>query len=103
MAEITLTKDNFDKEVLESTVPVLVDFWATWCGPCQMLSPVIEEIAEEYEGKIKVGKINVDEERELAIKYGIASIPTLMVFKDGNLAETAVGYRHKADILNMLE
>lgn len=103
MAEITLTKDNFDKEVLDSDIPVLVDFWATWCGPCQMLSPVIEEIAAEYEDKIKVGKVNVDDEGELAIRFGVASIPTLMVFKNGTLTETAVGYRHKADILNMID
>ena len=103
MAEVILTKDNFDKEVLESPVPVLVDFWAPWCGPCQMLAPTLEEIATEYEGKIKVGKINVDEERDLAISFGIESIPTLMVFKNGELTQTTTGYRHKADILNMME
>ncbi|MBE7013065.1 MAG: thioredoxin [Ruminococcaceae bacterium] len=103
MAEVKLTKENFEQEVLKSDIPVLVDFWATWCGPCQMLSPIIEEIAEEYEGKIKVCKVNVDDEGELAIQFGIASIPTLMVFKDGNLTQTAVGYRHKQDILNMID
>ncbi len=103
MAEVILTKDNFDKEVLESPVPVLVDFWAPWCGPCQMLAPTLEEIATEYEGKIKVGKINVDEERDLAISFGIESIPTLMVFKNGELTHTNTGYCYKADILNMLE
>ena len=83
MAEIKLTKDNFEAEVLSSDVPVLRDFWATWCGPCMMLSPIIEEVAKETEGKVKVCKVNVDEERELAMSFSISSIPTLVVMKDG--------------------
>ena len=103
MAEIVITKDNFTKEVLESDIPVLVDFWATWCGPCRMIAPFIEEIAKEYEGKIKVGKINVDDEGELAVKFGIMSIPTVMVIKDGNVVNTAVGYRSKEQLVELLK
>ena len=98
MAEIVLTEQNFEQEVLKSDIPVLVDFWATWCGPCRMLAPTIAKIAEEQEGKIKVGKIDVDEEPELAAKYGIASIPTLMVFKNGEVAKTSIGVVPKAAI-----
>ena len=98
MAEIVLTEQNFEQEVLKSDIPVLVDFWATWCGPCRMLAPTIAKIAEEQEEKIKVGKIDVDEEPELAAKYGIASIPTLMVFKNGEVAKTSIGVVPKAAI-----
>ncbi|MBE7059351.1 MAG: thioredoxin [Ruminococcaceae bacterium] len=97
MAEITLTSDIFDAEVLDSNVPVLVDFWASWCGPCKMLAPIIEEIAKEYDGKIKVGKVNVDDEQKLAMDYGIASIPTVILFKDGEIKETLIGYRGKEE------
>lgn len=83
MAEIIITEENFENEVLNSDKPVLVDFWAQWCGPCRMLGPIIEEIANDYEGKVKVGKVNVDEQPNLASKYGIASIPTVIVFKNG--------------------
>ena len=100
--EITITKDNFEAEVLNSDKPVLVDFWATWCGPCKMIAPIVEEIAEEYAGKIKVGKVNVDQEQELAIKFGIASIPTLLLIKEGKVLNTLVGYRPKEDIEAML-
>ncbi len=102
MAEIILTESNFEQEVLHSEIPVLVDFWATWCGPCRMLAPTIAKIAEEQEGKIKVGKIDVDEEPELAAKYGIASIPTLMVFKNGLVVKSSVGVQPKAAIEAML-
>ena len=81
--EVTLTNENFDSEVVNSTIPVLLDFWASWCGPCRMIAPFIEQIAGEYDGRLKVGKINVDEQPELAAKHGISSIPTLAVYKDG--------------------
>lgn len=102
MAEVIITKDNFQKEVLESDIPVLVDFWATWCGPCRMLAPTIEEIAAENEGTLKVGKVNVDEEQELARQFGIMSIPTLIVFKDGQVANKTMGLQPKADIMALL-
>ena len=103
MAEITLTAANFEEEVLRSDKPVLVDFWATWCGPCRMLAPTIAKIAEEQEGVIKVGKIDVDDEPELAAKYGIASIPTLMVFKNGEVVKSSVGVQPKPMIEAMLK
>lgn len=102
MAEVKITAANFESEVIGSDIPVLVDFWATWCGPCRMLGPVIAEIAEEQEGKIKVGKVNVDEEGALASKFGIMSIPTVLVFKDGEVTATSIGYKPKEDILAML-
>lgn len=103
MAEIKLTKQNFENEVSKSDKPVLVDFWATWCGPCRMIAPIISEIAEEANGRFKVGKVNVDEESELASMFRIMSIPTLMVFKDGKPVNTVVGLRSKADLLAMLK
>ncbi len=103
MAEIKITSSNFEAEVLKSDVPVLLDFWAEWCGPCRMLSPIIASIAEEYEGKVKVGKVNVDEEPELAGSFGIASIPTVILFKDGKVADTSIGYRPKEQIVKMLK
>jgi len=103
MAELQITKDNFQTEVLESPIPVLVDFWAPWCGPCRMLGPVIGEIAEELEGTVKVGKVNVDEEGELAAQFGIASIPTVLVFKNGEVAANSVGFVPKASLLALLE
>ena len=102
MSEIKLTTANFNNEVTESDIPVLVDFWATWCGPCRMLGPVIEELAEEYKGKVKVGKVNVDEEPALASKFDISSIPTVMLFKNGQVTETIVGYRPKEDFKAIL-
>lgn len=103
MAEVTLTISNFDEEVLNSEVPVLVDFWADWCGPCKMLSPLITEIAGEYDGKIKVGKINVDEEQGLAMKYRVSSIPTLVLFKEGQAVERSVGAVPKSQIEAMIQ
>ncbi|SFG22049.1 thioredoxin [Lachnospiraceae bacterium C7] len=102
MSEVTITKDNFEKEVLKSDIPVLVDFWASWCGPCKMLAPTVAQIAEEYAGKVKVGKINVDDEQELAMKYGIASIPTLLVFKNGQVTKSSVGVVPKERIEDLL-
>ena len=103
MAELTITQQNFEQEVLLAKEPVLVDFWATWCGPCRMLAPVIEEIANEYAGKVKVGKVNVDDERELALEYGVSSIPTVMVFQNGEVKETSVGSRPKEEIEQLLK
>ena len=102
MAEVILTKENFETEVLKSDIPVLVDFWATWCGPCMMLSPVIAELAEELKGKVKVGKVNVDEQNELAMQYRVASIPTLLLFKNGELVKTSVGFMPKTEIITKL-
>lgn len=102
MAEITLTSANFENEVLKSDKPVLVDFWAPWCGPCRMLAPVIEEIAEEYTGSAKVGKINVDDEPQLAARFRVSSIPTVIVFKNGKAVNASVGFRPKEQIAAML-
>ena len=101
--EIELYKETFEQEVLQSDIPVLVDFWATWCGPCTMIAPIVKEIADEYDGKILVGKVNVDEEPDLTMQYNVSSIPTLMVFKNGQLVNRAVGYREKDEILKMLK
>ncbi len=101
MAEIQLTKDTFKKEVEQSELPVLVDFWASWCGPCMMLAPTVAEIAAEYAGKVKVCKVNVDEEPELAMQFGISSIPMLILFRDGKVAKTAVGFRPKEEIVGL--
>jgi len=100
--EIELTNDNFEAEVLKSEIPVLVDFWATWCGPCKMLAPTVAEIAEEYAGRVKVGKVNVDNAPELAARYGITSIPALLVFRNGEVERTSVGFVSKADVAAML-
>ena len=102
MSEINLINQNFEEEVLKSGIPVLVDFFATWCGPCKMLAPVISELAEKYEGKVKVGKVNVDEENELAMKYQISSIPTLVLFKEGKIINIKVGLSSKSEIENMI-
>lgn len=102
MSEVAITKDNFEVEVLQSDLPVVVDFWATWCGPCRMLGPVIGEIAEEYNGKVKVCKINVDDEHELAMKFGVLSIPTVIKFENGNIAAKSVGYMQKEQLLGAL-
>ena len=102
MAEIIITEQNFEEEVLKSDIPVLVDFFATWCGPCRMLAPVIEAVSNESEGKIKVGKVNVDEQPELAAKFGIQSIPTLLVFKNGTVSNRSLGYMSKEAVLALL-
>ena len=101
--EIELYKETFEQEVLQSDIPVLVDFWATWCGPCKMIAPIVKEIADEYDGKILVGKVNVDEEPDLTMQYNVSSIPTLMVFKNGQIVNKAVGYLEKDEILKMLK
>lgn len=103
MAEIVLTKENFEDEVLNSSIPVLIDFWAAWCGPCKMIAPTIAEIAEEYEGKLKVGKVNVDDEPELAMSFKVSSIPLVVVVNDGKVVDQLVGYRAKEDIVEMFE
>lgn len=103
MSEVILTQNNFEEEVLKSDIPVLVDFWASWCGPCKMLAPTIAEIAKEYEGKVKVCKLNIDDDSSVAIKYGIASIPTVVLFKNGEVADKSVGFVPKATIENMLK
>ena len=105
MAEhcLTLTKENFDKEVLQSEQAVLVDFWASWCGPCRMVSPLIDEIANDFQGKAKVGKVNVDEQQELAKKYRVMTIPTVAVFKHGEVVEKKVGAYPKEEFAQMLQ
>ncbi len=103
MAEIIITEENFEKEVLKADIPVLVDFWATWCGPCRMLAPTVAEIAEELEGKVKVGKVDVDEQPGLAAKFRVSSIPTLIVFDGGKVKSTTVGVRPKAMIMELLK
>lgn len=101
MAEIIISESNFEKEVLKAETPVLVDFWATWCGPCRMLAPTIAKIAEEQEGKVKVCKLDVDECPTLAARFGISSIPTLMVFENGQVKASSVGVQSKSQIERM--
>ena len=102
MAEVTVTKDNFKAEVLESDIPVLVDFWASWCGPCKMLAPILEEVGREKDGSLKIAKINVDDEPELANQFGINSIPSVFLFKNGQVANRAVGLMPKAKVLEFI-
>jgi thioredoxin 1 len=100
---VTLTQENFAQQVLQSPAPVLVDFWAEWCGPCKMIAPVLDELAEEYDGKAKIGKVNVDEQQSLAAEYGIRAIPTLLVFQNGQVADQIVGARSKRDFKTSLD
>lgn len=102
IVSVTITNTTFDKEVIQSTIPVIADFWAEWCAPCKMVAPVLEEISKEYEGKLKVAKINVDENQELAEKYQIVSIPTLLVIKDGDIIKKQVGAIPKHAILDLV-
>ena len=99
---VEITQQNFETEVAASTVPVLVDFWASWCGPCRMLSPVVDELSEQYAGKVKFGKVNVDEQPRLAMNYSVESIPTLLLFKDGRPVDKSVGVVPKSSIEQML-
>jgi thioredoxin 1 len=100
---INITNENFESEVAASPIPVLIDFWADWCGPCKMIGPLIDELAGEYEGRLKVGKVNVDEQGDLAGRYGIASIPTLVVYKDGAVAQKMVGAAPKQQIESLFK
>ena len=103
MAEITLNGSNFEEEDLRSVIPVIVDFWASWCGPCKMMNPVIAGIAEEYEGKIKVGKVNVDENPELAAQFKVFSIPTVIGFVNGEIKSSLVGFTNKENVLALIK
>ena len=103
MSIVILKKENFEEEVMKSEIPVLIDFWASWCGPCKMLSPIVDEVAQELVGKVKVGKINVDEEQDLAQSFRIMSIPTLVLIKNGKVAKTSVGVVSKSEILEMVK
>ncbi|MHC1766091.1 MAG: thioredoxin [Verrucomicrobiia bacterium] len=100
---LTLTEANFADEVLKSSVPVLVDFWAEWCGPCKAIAPILDELAQEYDGRVKIGKVNIDSEQALASQHGVRAIPTLLLFKNGQVTEQMVGLRSKRDLKTSLD
>ena len=100
---IHLSDETFKKEVLESSIPVLVDYWAEWCGPCKMIAPILEMLTSEYDGKIKIAKLNIDENPQTPTKYGIRGIPTLMIFKDGNVESTKVGALSKSQLIAFID
>jgi thioredoxin 1 len=100
---ITLTQESFAQQVLQSPVPVLVDFWAEWCGPCKMIAPLLDELADEYDGRVKIGKVNIDEQQSLAAEYGIRAIPTLLLFSKGQVADQMVGAKSKRDFKTSLD
>lgn len=102
MKPITFTDDNFEKEAINSELPVLIDFWAAWCGPCRMIAPIVEELADEFNGKVKVGKLDVDVNQQTAIKYGVRSIPTVLLLKDGKVKDTIIGAVPKAVFLDKI-
>ncbi|MBZ0201138.1 MAG: thioredoxin [Ignavibacteriaceae bacterium] len=102
MKPVIFTDETFETEVLKSELPVLIDFWAVWCGPCKMIAPIVEELAAEYEGKAKIGKLDVDDNQQTAIKYGVRSIPTLLIFKGGEVKDTIIGAVPKAQIVQKL-
>jgi thioredoxin 1 len=95
---VSLTQENFDKEVIQSSTPVLVDFWAQWCNPCRALTPILDELADEYDGRVRIGKVNIDEQQALASQYGVRAIPTLLLFHQGQVSEQIVGLRSKRDL-----
>jgi thioredoxin 1 len=100
---VTLTQDNFAQQVTQSSTPVLVDFWAEWCGPCKMIAPLLDELADEYQGKVKIGKVNIDEQQSLATQYGIRAIPTLLLINKGQVTEQLVGAKSKRDLKASLD
>ncbi len=102
MKPVEITDDNFETEVIKSDKPVLIDFWAVWCGPCKLIAPIVEELASEYDGKVKIGKLDVDNNQQTSIKFGVRSIPTLLLFKDGQLKDTIIGAVPKKAIVDKL-